>query len=78
MRTGHPPSEGVLTEQEAEVLFLAARGLRNADIATRLDVSQRTVQLRLSNVFTKYNVGSRTEAVIRGLREGLFTLEDLE
>lgn len=65
-----------ITERELEVLRLAARGMSNRDIARELDISMRTVQTHLSNVFNKMGVGSRTEAVMLGLRKGLITLED--
>jgi NarL family two-component system response regulator LiaR len=65
-----------ITERELEVLRLAARGQSNRDIARELDISVRTVQTHLSNVFNKMGVGSRTEAVMYGLRKGLITLED--
>jgi NarL family two-component system response regulator LiaR len=82
-RFAHPeePSKAAegpdqITERELEVLRLAAKGLSNRDIARQLDISVRTVQTHLSNVFNKMGVGSRTEAVMLGLRKGLITLED--
>jgi NarL family two-component system response regulator LiaR len=65
-----------ITERELEVLGLAAQGMSNRDIARELSISVRTVQTHLSNVFNKMGVGSRTEAVMYGLRKGLITLED--
>lgn len=65
-----------LTERELEVLSLAAKGMSNRNIARELCISVRTVQTHLSNVFNKLGVGSRTEAVMFGLRKGLITLED--
>jgi len=65
-----------ITERELEVLGLAARGMSNRVIARELCISVRTVQTHLSNVFNKLGVGSRTEAVMVGLRKGLITLED--
>lgn len=65
-----------ITEREIEVLGLAARGMSNRDIAAELSISVRTVQTHLSNIFNKMGVGSRTEAVMYGLRTGLITLED--
>ena len=65
-----------ITGRELEVLRLAARGMSNRDIARELDISVRTAQTHLSNVFNKMGVGSRTEAVVYGLRKGLITLED--
>jgi len=65
-----------ITERELEVLKLAAQGLSNRDIALQLGISVRTAQTHLSNVFNKMGVGSRTEAVMYALRQGLITLED--
>ena len=65
-----------LTERELEVLRLAAKGMSNREIAQELIISVRTVQTHLTNVFNKMGVGSRTEAVVHGLRKGLITLED--
>jgi len=70
----HPLDQ--LTSREMEVLKWAARGMTNREIANELVISDRTVQVHLSNVFSKLGVGSRTEAVIHALREGWLTLED--
>ncbi len=66
-----------LTDRESEVLTIAARGLSNKMIARELSLSDRTVQVHLSNIFGKLGVASRTEAVITGLRLGLLKLEEL-
>ena len=65
-----------LTERELEVLRLAAKGMTNREIAQELVISVRTVQVHLTNIFNKIGVGSRTEAVLYGLREGWLMLED--
>jgi len=65
-----------LTDRELEVLKLAAKGMTNREIAGELVISVRTVQVHLSNIFSKMGVGSRTEAVLHALREGWITLED--
>jgi NarL family two-component system response regulator LiaR len=65
-----------LTGREMEVLRLAAKGMTNMEIAQALVISVRTVQVHLSNVFSKMGVGSRTEAVLHALRKGWITLED--
>jgi NarL family two-component system response regulator LiaR len=65
-----------LTERELEVLKLAAKGMTNRQIANALALSIHTVQTHLSNTFGKLGVGSRTEAVLYGLRKGWLTLED--
>jgi len=43
-----------------------------------LGLSARTVQAPLANIFNKLGVGSRTEAVVVGLRLGIVRLEDLQ
>ncbi len=67
----------VLSDREVEVLQLAARGLSNQDIANELCLSLRTVQAHLGHIFNKLQVSSRTEAVVRALKEGWITLSDV-
>jgi DNA-binding NarL/FixJ family response regulator len=59
-----------LSPRELEVLRAAATGNTNKEIAKVLDISPRTVQVHLANVFSKLNVGSRTEAVLFGIKKG--------
>jgi two-component system, NarL family, response regulator LiaR len=72
-----PPEES-LSDRELEVLRLAGRGLSNKEIADRLVLSPRTVQAHFANIFSKLQVGSRTEAVLQGLRRRWLTLEDID
>ena len=73
-----PRDDGtLLTERERDILRLAACGMSNSRIADHLSVSIRTVQAHLTHIFDKLGVGSRTEAVIVGLRRGVLQLEDL-
>ena len=67
----------VLSDREKEILRLATKGLSNADIAKELYLSVRTVQGHLGHIFNKLQVGSRTEAVVRALKEGWVTLDDI-
>ncbi len=67
----------LLSDREMEILKLAARGLRSEDIANELCLSLRTVQGHLNRIFDKLNVSSRTEAVVRALKESWVTLDDL-
>jgi NarL family two-component system response regulator LiaR len=67
----------LLSERELEVLKLAAKGMSNKEIAEQLFLSVHTVQTHLGNIFNRLDVGSRTEAILYGLRKGWFTLEDL-
>ncbi len=66
-----------LSQREREILKLATRGLSNRDIAEELCLSIRTVQGHLTHIFNKLQVVSRTEAVVRGLKEGWITLDDI-
>jgi DNA-binding NarL/FixJ family response regulator len=59
-----------LTPREMDVLKLAAQGLTNKAIGTQLNVSDRTVQGHLANIFSKLHVATRTEAVMRAVTLG--------
>ncbi len=60
-----------LTEREREVLTLLVDGLTNPDIAERLFISQSTVKSHVSNILSKLDVSTRTEAVSLALQQGL-------
>lgn len=81
MRISGKPQEKepleVLSEREMEVLRLVTKGLSNKDIAEELYLSTRTVQGHLGNIFNKLQVSSRTEALVRALKEGWVTLDDM-
>lgn len=60
-----------LTAREVEVLTLVAVGFSNRQLARELVISERTVARHLSNIFTKIDVASRTEAAAYAFRHGL-------
>lgn len=60
-----------LTRRELGVLRLLAGGLRNADIAAQLFVSETTVKAHLRNINTKLQASSRTNAVAIARQHGL-------
>jgi len=67
-----------LSVRELEIIKLAAHGMSNKSIATELGITLRTVKGHLSEIFSKLNVGSRTEAVIAGLRAGFISVDDIQ
>ena len=75
--TAEARPQELLSQRELEVLKLAARGMSNKDIGEELFISVRTVQAHLRAIFNKLGVGSRSEAVLYGLKRGWFSLEDL-
>jgi len=76
-RTSESHAGAQLSSRESEILKLAAQGMRNRDIANALFLSVRTVKAHLTNIFNKMGVGSRTDAIITGLREGYITLDEI-
>ena len=68
------PLEEHLTRRELEVLEVLAEGLSNRAIAARLAISEHTVKFHVSSIFAKLGDENRTDAVRRGVRQGLITL----
>jgi len=60
-----------LTVREIEVLEYLHEGLRNADIASRLDISPRTVETHVSSIIAKLGARTRTEAVRKAVQGSL-------
>ena len=65
------PRGFALSQREIEVLELVAQGLRNAQIAKRLVISDKTVKTHLQHIYEKLDVSSRTEAVTRARERGM-------
>ncbi|GAI08156.1 unnamed protein product, partial [marine sediment metagenome] len=66
----------LLSERESDILKLVTLGMSNKEIGKKLFLSERTVKAHLTNIFNKLNVASRSEAIVKGLKWGLVTLED--
>jgi DNA-binding NarL/FixJ family response regulator len=60
-----------LTAREREILALVAEGHPNRAIAERLVISERTARTHVSNVLSKLQLSSRTQAALYAIREGL-------
>lgn len=60
-----------LSEREREILALIAQGLKNAEIARQLVLSEKTVRNHVSNLLSKLHVADRTQAILRAREAGL-------
>jgi pimeloyl-ACP methyl ester carboxylesterase/DNA-binding CsgD family transcriptional regulator len=69
---GEDPAFAALSPRERETLALVAEGLGNAEIAARLEISDKTVRNHVSNLFDKLGVWTRAQAIVfardRGFR----------
>jgi two-component system, NarL family, response regulator LiaR len=72
-----PESPEALTEREAEVLKLLARGKANKQIANSLYVSEKTVKTHVSSILMKLGIQSRTQAALHAVRTGLVSVDEL-
>lgn len=71
-----PESPEKLTERETEVLRLLALGRANKEIALELHIGEKTVKTHVSNILSKLNVFSRTQAALHAVRIGLVSVEE--
>jgi two-component system, NarL family, response regulator LiaR len=60
-----------LTERELEVLKLIASGMSNAEMATKLVLSEKTIKGHVSNILSKLHLVDRTQAAVYAWREGI-------
>ena len=60
-----------LTDREREVLDLIAAGSDNAEIASRLYISNKTVSNHISNIFAKLHLADRAHAIVAAREAGL-------
>lgn len=63
-----------LTKRELEVLIQVANGMFNKEIATTLNISERTVKNHISNIFKKIDVNDRTQAAVFAIKNDLIKL----
>lgn len=63
-----------LTKRELELLIQVASGLSNKEIATSLDISERTVKNHISSIFKKIDVSDRTQAAVFAIKNDLIKL----
>ncbi|MCG8347112.1 MAG: response regulator transcription factor [Chloroflexales bacterium] len=68
---GNEPSPEMLTPRERDILALVAQGDDNRAIALKLNLSEKTIGNRLSEIFQKLGVSNRTQAAIVAVQRGL-------
>ena len=64
----------LLTSREFEVLVQVANGMSNKEIATNLNISERTVKNHISNIFKKIDVSDRTQAAVFAIKNNIIKL----
>ena len=72
-----PEDPEALTDREAEILMLLARGKANKQIASSLYISEKTVKAHVSAILMKLGVQSRTQAALHAVRTGMVSLEEI-
>ena len=60
-----------LTTREVEILRLVGAGKTNKEIAAELQISERTARTHVSNILSKLDLTSRTQAALWAVRQGL-------
>ncbi len=64
-------SPEILTPRETAVLTLIAKGKSNKELADDLAITEKTVKTHVSNILSKLNLPSRTQAALYAIRMGL-------
>jgi two-component system, NarL family, response regulator NreC len=75
-RAGTVDPYETLTPREREILYLAARGVSNPEIAARLAISARTVETHRARVLQKLGLQGQTDLVRYAMRRGILPAED--
>lgn len=70
------PASNPLSAREEEVVRHVALGLRNAEVAKRLFISEQTVKTHLNNVFQKLGIQDRVELTVYAIRSGIIGVHE--
>ncbi|HVO24757.1 MAG TPA: response regulator transcription factor [Candidatus Margulisiibacteriota bacterium] len=65
-----------LTPREREIIRQVALGLRNAEVATKLFISEQTVKTHLNNIFQKLGIRDRVELTLYAARVGIIGIHE--
>jgi DNA-binding NarL/FixJ family response regulator len=72
------PASAALTARERDIVRHVARGLRNAEVARCLDITEVTVKTHVNNVFQKLGLRDRVELALYAVRVGLIGAHERE
>lgn len=64
-----------ITKRELEILKLIASGMLNKEIASQLNISERTVKNHVSNIFRKISVSDRTQAAVFAIKNKIVDIQ---
>jgi two-component system nitrate/nitrite response regulator NarL len=62
-----------LSRREQDVLDALLQNLSNKEIASRLDIAERTVKFHVSNLLVKFNVQRRADVILHSFQSGVRT-----
>jgi two-component system nitrate/nitrite response regulator NarL len=71
-----PDSRTRLTRRESEIIRCVAMGMRNAEVANQLSLSENTVKTHLTNIFQKLGIRSRLGLTHYAIKRGLVSVRD--
>ena len=64
-----------IKKRELEILKLVSKGMLNKEIASQLNISERTVKNHISNIFKKIDVSDRTQAAVFAIKNGVVDIK---
>lgn len=70
------PAAATLTAREREITSHVARGLRNAEVAAMLSISEVTVKTHVNNIFQKLGIRDRVELALYAVRMGIIGAQE--
>jgi DNA-binding NarL/FixJ family response regulator len=70
------PVIGELSAREEQIVRYVALGLRNAEVANKLSISEQTVKTHLNAIFRKLQVRDRVELTLFAVRNGLISIRE--
>jgi DNA-binding NarL/FixJ family response regulator len=71
-----PDSRKRLTRRESEIIRCVAMGMRNAEVAEQLSLSENTVKTHLTNIFQKLGIRGRLGLTHYAIKRGLVSVRD--